>query len=342
MSYGNNISSTANVRIGHDIGNASNCYFKGEISEVRVWGFARQASEISSFANKSISGASYGLAGYWRLNEGVGQKGFSLHNTTVNHGRLGSTDGVDVSDPVWVLSNTSIPKKVGSSFERPVVIDYWRTYHQSTFNNMPNNGFDDDLGQGIDDIVYSFTVANTSLVTIQTCNSQVIDTYLTLYNANRAYVESNDDYGFGERICPAGQANDYYGSIKMNLNPGQYYVVVEGFDQTYIGNITTTVNIDPYNSSYGVPRGRKESLTSGTQVAEDAKALDTDLNRPYPNPVKDGLLFFGKQAGEYVLIDGKGLEVMKGSNTDRIDARQLTPGIYILKTDGKAEKIIVE
>lgn len=238
------------------------------------------------------------------------------------------------------MSNTSIPKKVGSSFERPVVIKY--TPYQGILNNIPSNGLDNDLGQQVDDVVYSFTLTAASLVTIQTCNSQVTDTYLTLYNANRAYVEYNDDYGFGGRVCAAGQANDYYASIKMNLNPGQYYVVVEGYDQTYIGNITTTVNVDPFNSAYGVARGRKESLASGTQVAEDAKALDTDLNRSYPNPVKEGLLFFGKPASEYVLINGKGLEVMKGNNADRIDVGQVTPGIYILKTDGKAEKIIVE
>lgn len=238
------------------------------------------------------------------------------------------------------MSNTSIPKKVGSSFERPVVIKY--TPYQGILNNIPSNGLDNDLGQQVDDVVYSFTLTAASLVTIQTCNSQVTDTYLTLCNANRAYVEYNDDYGFGGRICAAGQANDYYASIKMNLNPGQYYVVVEGYDQTYIGNITTTVNVDPFNSAYGVARGRKESLASGTQVAEDAKALDTDLNRSYPNPVKEGFLFFGKPASEYFLIDAKGLEVMKGNNADRIDVGQVTPGIYILKTDGKAEKIIVE
>lgn len=103
-------SSTANLRIGHDIPNIGNTSFKGTIDEVRIWNLARTATDIANTGKVRITGAEQGLVGYWRINEGQGQvvKNFSTNKID---GVLGANSGLDNADPTWVFQAGCVNRK---------------------------------------------------------------------------------------------------------------------------------------------------------------------------------------------------------------------------------------
>ncbi|HTF81992.1 MAG TPA: DVUA0089 family protein, partial [Cytophagales bacterium] len=248
-------------------------------------------------------------------------------------GELGSSWQTDPSDPLWVSSCTGISKKKGSSFENPIELGGigTATAFTNTQNNSPANNFGDDIGQVSDDIVYSFYLNTTSLVTIHTCGSTVNDTYLSLYRSNRQLVLKNDDNGFGGTLC-----SDYYkASIKANLSQGTYYVVAEGYSNNHIGNITTHIKVEAPDASTVY---RTEGQSAETGVVDKYR----EQIHPYPNPIKEGLLHFGRQATTYALINSAGTVLLQGVNRENIAIDRLPPGLYILQLDENRQKIVIE
>lgn len=94
------ISSTASLRIGHDI--PTNNTFEGVLSQVRIWNQARPVSAIQGTMNLELSGSETGLTGYWPLNEGNGQ--VVTDKTGTANGQLGSSSGNDNYDPEWLVN----------------------------------------------------------------------------------------------------------------------------------------------------------------------------------------------------------------------------------------------
>lgn len=332
---GTNISSTGNIRIGNDAANMPNTYFRGDISEVRIWNYARSASDIAANINKSVSGSSTGLQGYWRLNEGAGQIVYNNAFGNNIHGVLGASTTAQAIDPVWVNSTVAIPKALGSSFEN--------SYHLGTvssgFNfehsrNNTDNNLDDDTRRATNDIVYSFTLAQPSLVTVFHCHSDVWDSYLSIFNANRKLVKENDDNGYQFSCANIAQA-----AIKMNLIAGTYYIVSEAYSSTYTGELDTKIMVAAYDAAFGTAEGAREDRSESTVKDQDGSTKEIHA---YPNPVEDGTLFFGRRTAEYALLNASGEVMLKGSNVENISVENLPTGLYFLKTDGKIEKIVIE
>ncbi|MBK9096826.1 MAG: T9SS type A sorting domain-containing protein [bacterium] len=86
--------------------------FNGKIDEVRVWNVARSQSQIQNTMNTILTPEYYstpdsGLAGYWRLDEGIGQtaEDLSFYSNTAT---LGTTPNPDANDPSWAQANILI------------------------------------------------------------------------------------------------------------------------------------------------------------------------------------------------------------------------------------------
>lgn len=63
----------------------------------------------------------------------------------------------------------------------------------------------------------------------------------------------------------------------------------------------------------------------------------------YPNPVSTGTtLNFGREVVSYGIFTVEGRLVQYGLNTDHADLKQLTPGVYFIKLDGRAQKLIIK
>lgn len=330
------ITDAGNVRIGHDLANASNTYFNGDIAEVRIWNVARTGAEIAATYNTTLAGNAYGLTGYWRLDEGTGQVAYSSAVSNFNHGTLGSSASSESVDPVWATSTVGIQRGIGSSFEFPFnagTIAQGKTY-SNTQNNSTGYGFDNDLGNVSDDVYYKFTIASTSLVTADHCSSGLSDTYIYLLNSNKQVVYQIDDYG---PVC-----SSYRASFSVNLSAGTYYIVSEGYSSN-AGDITTRIAVA---ASTGTPIAR-------TAVAEDQHYTAVQTNTSagtaaapaaifsYPNPVK-GYLNFGEKVESYTLYNASGVQVLSGAQAEGVGTESLNPGMYMLKTNNRVEKIVVE
>lgn len=321
--------------IGKDLpGYSTN--FKGDISEIRIWNIARNPADIATYANKTLPiTSSTGLVGYWRLNEGFGNRTF---NTQLDYydkiGLLGGQMYENNSNPAWTNSCAGIPKKPGSSFEAPFYVGHLTrsSSYQDTRNNNPASGFEDDYGQyASDDIVYKFSISNTCNVNMELCNSIVTDTYMRLYDENRKLILFNDDGGIGYSC-----SNNLRSAIKVNLKYGSYYLVVEGFHSGHNGDITTTITSTVPDN--GPVYGRLAQ-------ADDTKDSEKDYASPstaYPNPVKGETLFLGRHATQYRLLNIAGNVVAAGENQDQIQIGALPSGLYILQIDGQIEKIVIE
>lgn len=61
----------------------------------------------------------------------------------------------------------------------------------------------------------------------------------------------------------------------------------------------------------------------------------------YPNPVSNGMLYFGAFASAYELLDVTGQTILKGNDAESLSITGLSSGIYILRLESRSEKIII-
>jgi hypothetical protein len=106
------ITTSHDVWIGNDVN--SSVGFGGLIDEVRFWKIARSQNDI--FTNKTISNVncftSSDLIGFWRFNATSGQTDVDL--SPIGHnGLLGSTSGVDLTDPLRIADAAFIGARKG-------------------------------------------------------------------------------------------------------------------------------------------------------------------------------------------------------------------------------------
>jgi hypothetical protein len=74
-----------------------------------------------------------------------------------------------------------------------------------------------------------------------------------------------------------------------------------------------------------------------------SKEIEVALISPvYPNPISSGMVNFGKEVESYGIFDLKGNLVRFGFNASQAEITGLTTGMYIIKLDGRAQKLIVE
>lgn len=100
------------------------------LAEVRVWNVARTDSEIKEFATQRLTGSETGLAGYWPINEGIGQTIADI-SPNANDGILGGQREENSSDPIWtegvpVVKMIDILANFNGSFEDNLT--NWRFY----------------------------------------------------------------------------------------------------------------------------------------------------------------------------------------------------------------------
>ncbi|MCF8403891.1 MAG: hypothetical protein K9H58_08100 [Bacteroidales bacterium] len=86
--------------------NAMDRYFTGAIDEVRIWSAALTQSEIQANMTNYLAGTETDLLAYYRLNDVAGQFGYDFTGNGYD-ATLGSTDGPDNNDPLWIQTNWS-------------------------------------------------------------------------------------------------------------------------------------------------------------------------------------------------------------------------------------------
>jgi hypothetical protein len=75
----------------------------GWLDEIRVWSIARTRADLLASMGRRLTGNEFGLAGYWPLDEGEGNRIFDV-SVNALHGSLGHSTSVESSDPTWIFS----------------------------------------------------------------------------------------------------------------------------------------------------------------------------------------------------------------------------------------------
>lgn len=121
---------------------------------------------------------------------------------------------------------------IGANINNPINAG---TFPGVTFSdnksNSTSNNYGNDIGYSSDDIFYKVTLTSPGKLVMSTCQS-TFDTYIYLLETSGNVLASNDDNNY----CVGLQA-----SLKINLQPGTYYVVVEGWNSSS-GNILTDIS----------------------------------------------------------------------------------------------------
>lgn len=72
----------------------------GSLDEIRLWDVARTPHHLQTKMATKVKATTFGLIGYWRLNEGQGQ--VARDRTGLGHrATLGTAATVETADPTW-------------------------------------------------------------------------------------------------------------------------------------------------------------------------------------------------------------------------------------------------
>ncbi|MEA5581229.1 LamG-like jellyroll fold domain-containing protein [Nodularia harveyana UHCC-0300] len=132
--FGKYLDTNTNVLIGadHNKSNPSN-FFKGKITELRIWNKARTEAEIQADMNKTLTGNESGLVGYWPLRDGSA-KDYSANG---NNGTMYGSPQTVAFDQVEIShqSNTALQfdgvnnyiefTQGVPSFDKAITIEFW-------------------------------------------------------------------------------------------------------------------------------------------------------------------------------------------------------------------------
>jgi PKD repeat protein len=77
--------------------------FYGLMDEIRIWNTTRTQENITDSMYDYLQGSEYGLAAYWKMNDGFGQL-ITDHSIYGNNGRLGNSQMADEADPYWTTT----------------------------------------------------------------------------------------------------------------------------------------------------------------------------------------------------------------------------------------------
>jgi len=96
------------LSFGHEGPPYNGWLYNGLLDEIRVWNVTRTGGEIAANMSVVVPGATSGLIGYWRFNEGSGD--VAVDGTGHGHNaQLGNVVGADANDPLWTTNAAPVP-----------------------------------------------------------------------------------------------------------------------------------------------------------------------------------------------------------------------------------------
>jgi uncharacterized repeat protein (TIGR01451 family) len=73
-------------------------WFAGQMTDLRLWNVVRSQAQIAADMSRRLQGTESGLAGYWRMDEGLG---------SIAHDSTGTNNGILFNGPTWSASGNS-------------------------------------------------------------------------------------------------------------------------------------------------------------------------------------------------------------------------------------------
>jgi len=151
---------------------------------------------------------------------------------------IDSCNGTQTCSDSCEWQDCVIPVPSNDTCSTPQTITSGTTVNGTTCGAQNDYTFRCDDGNGRD-VVYSFNVSQRSFVTLSTCGGASWDTVLNIARADTCPPSSillcNDDY---PGCWPQSGLNAV-------LNPGEYYVIVDGWDANSYGDFSLSFNAVP-------------------------------------------------------------------------------------------------
>ena len=225
--------------IGKGVDPGSNeSFFKGNIDEIRLWDVARDETALIADMNGPLVGNENNLIGYWNFDEDTTDATINDITANNNDGTLNQVDGYWDTDVFTELQCEDY------------VISELPFYHSDTTTGQGDDwnstGFNDSL-----DIAYKLTLTEKRTLYIDTCDSLTnFDTILYLKSAcfaNNSITEYDDGPdGWCTEVDPEVLPQSYPSIIDtITLNPGTYFIIVDGFSPTSHGTYGLAVGVIP-------------------------------------------------------------------------------------------------
>ncbi|QTN38756.1 T9SS type A sorting domain-containing protein [Cryomorphaceae bacterium] len=291
----------ANMTIGERVMGGS-IPFSGIIDEVRIWNYARTASEIMGSMNAEFCQIPVGLEVYYKANSGVAS-GSNAGVTTLVDDASGSFDGtltnfaLSGSTSNWVLGSGISSGNTTVSFQESACNQYV----------APSGAVFDTTG------IYTDIIPNAA-----GCDSvMTIDVDITEVNVD---VTEN-----GDQTLTANQGGAFY----QWLSCTQGFAPVSGatsqtFVPTQIGQYAVEIT---YNGCVDTSNCYNITSIGLTEFGQE-------LLEVFPNPAVGRLHLQATQNGRVSIFDATGKLVYKSLDrglTHEIDLEDWAPGNYVLR-----------
>ncbi len=357
-----NTGSSVNMQIGMRVDGAKP--FNGTIDEVRVWNYARTATQIANNMNTEFCSVPGSLKAYHKLNNGINSgtnTGIvtSIDNAANNHGTLMNFALIGPSSN-WVAGTSLGLSAITNSQTLVGCSGYSVTVGSNTYNStgVYTDTIFGGAVAGCDSVVITdLTIGNTSVTNSQTineCSGYSVTVGNNTYTTTGVYIDTLIGASFTgcdsivvtdltiapaidisttttTNIIAANQAGADYQWLDC-ANGNTPLVGENGQSFTALSSGSYAVEVTVGNC---VDTSACESITIPNGIGEEA----INMGKAYPNPTQGNILLEVEQMVTSIeVLDLKGKVLIKSINptNDKVDLNlsQLEVGVYILRLRG--------
>lgn len=160
------------------------------------------------------------------------------------------------------------------------------------------------------------------------------------WDKNSSTVKGSIHIGDVKRDNLNNVVNDNLGGFiissnsNVSIHSGESIIFYPGFSSEYGAIINVSIIDKPYGFASNISLRKDNSLS--------LKNESPSTLQPYPNPISEGILNFGKVAESYILYNSQGVLISQGQNVDGVNVDNLENGIYLIIVDGLTSKISIE
>jgi len=299
---------------------------------------------ITAGTSTTLQATGSGLTYLWSpstgLNTNTGASVIATPTVTTTYGVSGIAPG-GCSDTKQIT--VTVKGAAGSTFENPIVANINGCAYYSPAIDPVDYG--NDYGGPFNDVFYKFTIASATQVTIGPYWANDSQTFTLLNSTGGVITVFQYIYPSPDRVAMRStvQLSDPI-SFTTTLQPGTYYVVVEGRYSNSVLGIFVTLP--------GCRMAAEEGGTLNPPIAKETTTTDeTSEISMYPNPAKNDVKLLLQQDGpaRVQFINSSGItvkQILTDGQSTNINTTDLPSGMYLLKiTQGNSVssgKLLIE
>jgi len=275
------------------------------------------AAGTSATLQATGSGLTYTWSPSSGLNTTTGATVIATPAVTTTYTVVGAAPG-GCQDVQYIT--VTVTGSVGSTFANPIIANFSGCQYNSPAIYPANYG--NEYGGPLNDVFYKFTLTSATQVTIGPYWANDTQDFWLLNNGGDVITQFRYIYPSPDRVASRTVQLADPTSFTVSLQPGTYYVVVEGTYQNEVLGIFIKL-----------PGCRIATASEGELNVSAENSSDVDL---FPNPAKNDVTFNLQQESPATVhfMNSSGINVKQatiGENSTTVNTSDLSPGLYVLK-----------